>query len=57
VIEALLMVIFVSAIVLLMFAVSRKIPVGQEKNLGLFSYPKDSTVDDSDSTKKPTRYA
>ena len=56
-IEALLMVIFVSAIVLLMFAVSRKIPVGQEKNLGLFSYPKDSTVDDSDSTKKPTRYA
>jgi len=57
VIEALLMVIFVSAIVLLMVAVSRKAPTGQEKDLGLFSYPKDSTKDDPNSKKKPTRYA
>ena len=56
-IEALLMVIFVSAIVLLMVAVSRKAPTGQEKDLGLFSYPKDSTKDDPNSKKKSTRYA
>lgn len=56
-IEALLMVIFVSAIVLLMFVVSRNIPMGQERTLGLFSYPKDSVLDDSDNSKKPIRYA